>query len=193
MKLFGYTLDKNKTPVTGAMVLLKDDRFQTLYETESDESGYYEISAADGVYPFVIAVKDYAVNNLEYWCQNIDLRQDRRLDMPFDKLEVYGLHGFFVKGGLNALMVYFRPMSLAKFQAGETDIAPDIERIKATMDGAEAKILVVNEVKESTGDGDLTAYLIQIENPKTQREWNRLDLEIWDQTGHFGVATIFSN
>lgn len=193
MKLFGYTLDKNRIPIAGAMVQVKDERFQTLYSAESDEQGYYEIHAADGIYPFVIAVKDYAVNNLEYWCQNVDLRQDQRLDMPFDKLEVYGLHGFFVKGGQNALMVYFRPMSLAKFQAGEADIAPTIESIKATLDGVDAKVLVTNEVKESIGDGELTAYLIHIENPRTQREWNRLDLEIWDQAENFGAATIFHN
>lgn len=115
MKLFGYTLDKNRSPISGAMVEVKDERFQTLYSAERDDNGYYEINATDGVYSFVIAVKDYGVNNLEYWCQNIDLHQNQRLDMPFDKLEVYGLHGFFVKGGLNALMAYFRPMNLVKF------------------------------------------------------------------------------
>lgn len=193
MKLFGYTLDKNRMPIAGAIVQVKDDLFQTLYETESDQEGYYEINAADGVYPFAIAVKDYAVDNLEYWCQNLDLRQDLPLDMPFDKLEVYGLHGFFAKGGLNALMVYFRPMSLVKFQAGEADISPDITRIRAVLDGTEVKVLVTNEVKESAGDNMMRAYLIQIESPNPQRIWKRLDLEIWDQDGHFGAATVFHN
>ena len=193
MKLFGYTLDKNRTPVAGAMVLVKDERFQNLYETESDENGYYEIEAADAVYPFVIAVKDYAVHNLEYWCQNLDLRQDRRLDMAFDKVEVYGLHAFAVNGGLNALMVYFRPMSLAKFQAGEADITPEIGEMKVTLDGVAVEVLVTNEVKESVGDGEVTAYLIHVENANTERQWSCLDLEIWDRDGNFGAATIFNN
>ena len=193
MKLFGYTLDKTRNPIAGAVVEVKDEQFQTLYSAESDEKGYYEINVADGVYPFVIAVKDYGVNNLEYWCQNLDLRQDMRLDMPFDKLEIYGLHAFAVKGGLNALMVYFRPMSLVKFQSGEADISPDIPRIQVTLDGVDVKVLVSNKVKESIGDGELTAYLIQVEGSDAQQAWKRLDLEIWDLDNNFGAATIFNN
>ena len=193
MKLSGYTVDKQKTPVADVMVEVKDDRFQTLYRTASDENGYYEIEAAEAVYPFVIAVKDYGVNNLEYWCQNLDLRQDQRLDMAFDKLEIYGLHAFAVKGGLNALMVYFCPMSLAKFQAGEANIAPEIADVKVRIDGAAVGVLITNEVKESIGDGEMTAYLVHVENPNADRQWKRLDLELWDQAGNFGAATIFNN
>lgn len=193
MKLSGYTVDKNKMPVTDAMVEVKDDRFQTLYRTASDENGFYEIEAADEVYPFLIAVKDYGVNNLEYWCQNLDLRRDQRLDVAFDKLEIYGLHAFAVKGGLNALMVYFRPMSLVKFQAGEANIAPEIAKVKVSLDGIDVEVLVTNEVKESIGDGEMTAYLIHIENPNADRQWNRLDLELWDKAGNFGAATTYHN
>ena len=41
--------------------------------------------------------------------------------------------------------------------------------------------------------GEMTAYLIQIQNPNPQRMWDHLDLEILDQDGHFGAATIFNN
>ncbi len=193
MKLFGYTLDKNSAPISGVTVEIKDERFQTLYCAESDKKGYYEIEAADGIYAFVIAVKDYGVNNLEYWCQNLDLRRDQRLDARFDKLEVYGLHGFAVKGGLNALMVYFRPMSLVKFQAGEADIAPQIKKMCVQLDGTEAKILMANPVKESAGEQSLSAWLIQVANSRTDRNWDRLDIEIWDTEDNFGSATIFNN
>ena len=185
MKLFGYTLDKNGVPIAGAAVEIKDEGFKTLYSAESNDDGYYEIEAGEAVYPFVVAVKDYGVSCLEFWCQNVDLRQELRLDARFETLEIYGLHPFPVKGGLNALMVYFRPMSLAKFQAGETDIAPDLREIRVELDGEDARILVTNRVKESIGDSELTAYLIQVENPNTGREWNRLDLEVLDQDGHF--------
>lgn len=193
MKLFGYTLDKNGNPVAGVTVEVKDEQFQTLYSVQSGGLGYYEIDAEQARYPYVVAVKDYGVKNLEYWCQNVDLRQDLRLDARFDTLEIYGLHPFFVKGSVNAPMVYFRPMSLEKFQAGEADIAPDIRQIRVTIDDQNANILIVNQVKESIGNGELTAYLIQIENPNTVRQWKRLDLEIWDQDGHYGAATIFGS
>lgn len=192
MRVFGYTLDKYGTPVGGATVELKDARFQTLYHALSDESGYYEIEAEDKKYPFLIAVKEYAVKNLEFWCQNLDLTADRQLDMRFDTLEVYGLHAFPVKGGRKALMVYFRPMSLPRFLNQEPDIAPKLKDIRVTLDGKAAQVLVTNEVKESIGDSCMTAYLIQIDQPGDS-EWNRLDVEIWDQEGHYGAATIFED
>lgn len=193
MKLSGYTLGKDGQPICGAVVEIKNADFQTLYRTESDELGFYQIDAANAVYPFVAAVKEYGVRYLEYWCQNLDLNQDRRLDVRFDTLEIYGLHAFCVKGGLNALMVYFRPMSLDKFRAGEADIAPELNRIKITIDGADAKVLVTNPVHESIGDQELTAYLLHVSNPNTERTWNRLDLELWDPSGNYGAATIFNS
>jgi len=190
MKLFGYTFDKNGVPAAETAVEIKDTQFQTIYATVSDEYGYYEIEADVARYPFLIAVKEYGVHYLEYWCQNIDLRQEQRLDIRVDTLEVYGLHAFRVKGGMNALMVYFRPMSLAKYLLGEADIAPEIKEIRATLDGKAVKVLVTNQVKESIGESCLTAYLIQINHPGGT-QWNRLDVEIWDQEDHYGAATIF--
>lgn len=191
MRLFGYTCGKDGQPICGAVVEIKDTNFQTLYRTESDEHGFYQIDVANAVYPFVAAVKDYGVRYLEYWCQNLDLNQDQRLDVKFDTLEIYGLHPFWIKGGLNALMVYFRPMSLDKFQKGERDIAPELECIQVTLDGKAAEILVHNQVRESIGDRELTAYLIHVSNPNEQRRWNRLDLELWDSKGNYGAATFF--
>jgi len=190
MKLFGYTFDKNGVPAAETAVEIKDEQFQTIYATVSDELGYYEMEVAAARYPFVIAVKEYGIHYLEYWCQNIDLRQEQRLDIRMDMLEVYGLHAFRVKGGRNALMVYFRPMSLAKYLLGEADIAPEIKEIRATLDGKAVKVLVTNQVKESIGESCLTAYLIQINHPGGT-QWNRLDVEIWDQEDHYGAATIF--
>ena len=192
MRLFGYTLDKYGIPVAGATVELKDAEFHTLHHVLSDESGYYEIEAEDKKYPFLIAVKEYAVKNLEFWCQNLDLTVDRQLDMRIDTLEVYGLHVFPVKGGRKALMVYFRPMSLSRFLMHEADIAPGLKKVRTVLDGEVVQVLVTNEVKESIGDSCMTAYLIQIDNPGDSK-WKRLDVEIWDQDGHYGAATIFDN
>ena len=192
MKLFGYARSKDSQPISGAVVEIKDTDFQTLYWTESDEQGFYQIDAANAVYPFVAAVKDYGVRYLEYWCQNLDLNQDQRLDVKFDTLEIYGLHPFWIKGGLNALMVYFRPMSLDKFQKGERDIAPEVDHIQVTLDGKTAEILVCNQVRESIGEQELTAYLLHVANPNVERTWNRLDVELWDVEGNYAAATIFN-
>ena len=192
MKLFGYARSKDSQPISGAVVEIKDTDFQTLYWTESDEQGFYQIDAANAVYPFVAAVKDCGVRYLEYWCQNLDLNQDQRLDVKFDTLEIYGLHPFWIKGGLNALMVYFRPMSLDKFQKGERDIAPEVDHIQVTLDGKTAEILVRNQVRESIGEQELTAYLLHVANPNVQRTWNRLDVELWDVEGNYAAATIFN-
>ena len=45
--------------------------------------------------------------------------------MSFDKLEIYGLHKFPVKGAGHSLMEYYRPMSLPKIQQAMQDIAPE--------------------------------------------------------------------
>lgn len=188
--LQGYVCDKLGKPVPGALVELKDESFQTVLSAVTDGEGRYCLEAEKGVYPFVTAVKDYGVENLEYWCQNLDLRQDLRLDIRFDKLEIYGLHVFCVRGGMNPLMVYFRPMSLTKFLAGEGDIAPDIKTIEAKLDGRQARILMRNPVKELAGDREMTAYLLQLE--AESRNWGKLELSLWDTEGNFGMAGIFN-
>ena len=72
MLLYGNVKDKNGHAVSGANVEVKDEGFQTIYQTLSDAQGAYSIDLPSGKYPFVTAVKDYGVKNLEYWCQNIN-------------------------------------------------------------------------------------------------------------------------
>lgn len=192
MILEGYVKDKNNASIANALVEIKDDNFATIYSTESNAEGYYRFDIPARQYPYLVAVKDYAVNCLEYWCQNIPLQQNMSLDVSFDTLEVYGLHAFTVKGGGNSLMVYFRPMSLLKFQQGELDIAPEDISINVSVDGEERPILVVNKVKESAGDREMSAYLIQIET-KGNCAWKKLDIQITDKDNQFGMATIFND
>lgn len=188
--LTGTVCDKQGNPIAGALVELKREDFQTVFSTVSDDEGKYMLDAQPGIYPFLIAVKDYAVKNLEYWCQNLNLRQDVRLDIRFDKLEIYGLHAFCVKGGVNPLMVYFRPMSLDKFLAGERDIAPTIQTIEAKLDGCPAPVLHINPIKELAEEDEMTAYLVQLD--AEHKEWNKLEISLWDTEGNFGMAAIFN-
>ena len=192
MILEGYVRDKNNQTIANATLEIKGEDFITIYNTESDENGYYKFDIPEGNYPFLIAVKDYAVNCLEYWCQNMHLQQDMQLDVAFDKLEIYGLHTFRVKGGSkNTLMVYFRPMSLEKFQQGEQDIAPEITDLIVKIDGTESPVLLQNQVQEYAGGAKLTAYLIEVETPEDATAWNKLEIEIRDVNDNFGAASIF--
>lgn len=138
-------------------------------------------------------MNDYGVRYLEYWCQNISLQADISLDISFDKLEVYGLHVFSVKGAGNSLMAYFRPMSLPKFQQGVQDIAPENIAIKVRIDGQEMRIININLVKEFAGGRELSAYLIQVETRESNIPWHKFDLQITDADNHYGAATIYNN
>lgn len=189
--LKGYVKDKRENAIEGAWIEIKNEQFQTEFEVASDKNGYYEITVPDKKYSFVTIVRDYAEKYLEYWCQNINLEEDIQLDVQIDTLEVYGLHAFCVKGGLNAIMVYFRPMSLEKFQTGAEDISPDLESIKVRIDGQEVSILITNKVGEFAGDRTMTAYLIQADMPEMVIDWKRLDVEIRDHNGAYGAATVF--
>lgn len=192
MILEGYVRNKNKKPIAEAIVELKGEDFITVHSTESDEHGYYKFDIPEGNYPFLIAVKDYAVNCLEYWSQNIPLTQDMRLDVAFDVIEIYGLHAFRIKGAGDTLMIYFRPMSLAKFQQGETDLAPEPASIKVVIDGKETPVLLQNKVKEYGSEQDMTAYLIQVDTNGVEKDWKKLEIEIRDDEDNFGAASVFS-
>lgn len=193
MILDGYVKTKNNTPIANAIIEIKGDNFVTIFSTESNENGYYQFDIPAGKYPFLIAVKDYAVNCLEYWCQNIQLVENMSLDVSFDTLEVYGLHVFSVKGGGNGLMVYFRPMSLTRHQQGHKDIAPEDISIQVKIDGEETAVIAENKVKEVAASQEMSAYLIQVNGQKANAGWHRLDIQITDKDNHYGAATIYND
>ena len=188
-----YVTDKNKSPIANAIVEVKGNNFVTLFSAESNNEGYYKLDIPTGKYPFLTAVKDYGTNYLEYWCQNISIQNNMALDVSFDKLEIYGLHVFPVKGAGNSLMVYFRPMSLPKFQQGMQDIAPENIVIKASIDDQEIRVINTNLVKEFAGGRELSAYLIQVETSESIIPWHKFDLQITDSDNHYGAATIYNN
>ena len=192
MILEGYVTDKNKSPVANAHIEVKGEDFITLFSAESNESGYYKLDMPAGKYPFLTAVKDSGVNYLEYWCQNITLQNDMSLDVSFDKLEIYGLHVFEVKGAGNSLMAYFRPMSLPKFRQGVQDIAPEDITIKVVIDNREMPVITINSVKEFAGDREMSAFLIQVETAESNMLWHKFDLQIVDKDSNYGAATIFN-
>lgn len=191
MLLSGFITDKNQAPIANAAVELKDEHFETVYQAFSDDAGHYQLDVPPGCYPFLTAVKEYAVQYLEYWCQDIPLTKPLSLDVSFDRLEVYGLHVFAFKGAGNGWMAYCRPMSLDKFQQGKQDPAPEGLSFTALLDGSPAPILQVSPVKEVAGGQEMTAYLVQIQAPSGGTVWNKCELQIQDQDSNYGAAAIF--
>ena len=193
MKLSGRVFDKDGNAMSGVSVELKNDRFETVFQAFSDDNGRYELHAEEKRYDFLTAVKDYGTKYLEFWAQNLDLANDISLDICVDRLEIYGLHVFSVKGAYPSLMVYFRPMSLRKFQAGESDIAPNGMRVKIFIDGQLTEIYALNDVQEFIGDRMLSAYLAQVSLPQDASDWEMLTVDIEDQSGERGRAIVFHN
>lgn len=189
----GATKGKYNDILGGVSVELKNDRFQTVYKTTSDENGCFELTVPDGIYPYLTAVRDYADKFLEYWAHNVPIYGELNLNVQIDKLEIYGINAFIIKGAATALSIYFRPMSLEKFKNGETDIAPDFESdgIYVAVNGRKSEVLVVNRVREYVAPGFLTAYLIQVSLPDCAEEWERVDITIHDRDGNIGCATLF--
>ena len=181
--------------LASVLIEIKNENFETMYQALSNENGEFELCVPDGSYPFLTAVRDYGDQYLEYWAQNVPAQQELELHIRIDTLEVYGLHAFTVKGAANTLSIYFRPMSLEKFKAGEVDIAPVLKEndITVAVNGLESKVYAVNLVREYIGEDRkyLSACLIQSSIPEGIKEWERIDITICDSEKHIGCATLF--
>lgn len=149
----GVISDKNGKAMNDVSVTLMDENFQQIISTITDQDGKYFLNAKNKYYPFMIAVKEYKENYLEFWCQNINLNKDIVINASIDKLEVYGLHCFRVLGAYPSLTVYFRPMSLEKFNKGEADISPNIteKSIKAKINNEDIEVLKVIQISDLDG------------------------------------------
>ncbi|MGO1470729.1 MAG: carboxypeptidase-like regulatory domain-containing protein [Tissierella sp.] len=191
----GIISDKNGKAMNKVSVILMDKNFKEITSTMTNKDGEYCLNPEGNHYPFMVAFKDYKEKYLEFWCHNINLNKDIVINGSIDKLEIYGLHCFRILGAYPSLTVYFRPMSLEKYNNGEADISPNItnDSIKAFINNEDIKILKVNKIKEYCGDTCLTAYLMQVSLPEglLHKSENLLDIEILDLDGFFGQASIF--
>ncbi|WP_017415795.1 hypothetical protein [Clostridium tunisiense] len=191
----GVITHQNKFTLEGGYVALLNSTFEEVCCATTNEQGEYSLEAEDGYYPFMVAVKEYGENFLEFWCQNINLKNNITINAAIDKLEIYGLHCFTVKGAYPSMMVYFRPMSLDKFKLGEKDIGPNIinSSIKVSINGYESEVYKVNKVEEYSKDCSMTAYLLQVSvsDELLPENENMLDVQVSDLDGLFGQASIF--
>ena len=148
--LRGEIKDKNDRPLHDCEIALLDEKFRELCLVKSDERGRFQIEAENRIYPYFYAVKNYGVDFLEFWGNNVDLTADFEMTVRIGKIEIYGMNCFQIKCPLPTLSVYFRPMSLTRHLCKEKDIAPELEKenIRVTINGAAAEVLVINRVKE---------------------------------------------
>ncbi|MDO4568252.1 MAG: carboxypeptidase-like regulatory domain-containing protein [Clostridia bacterium] len=190
----GYVRNKDNEPLEGVSVELKDSGFNTRIASVTDENGYFEFSENSGVYPFLTAVKEYGKDYLEYWAHNVDLSGGRSFDIRIGTNEIYGLGVHSVDGARYPLFLYFRPMNLKKYLAGDSDIAPGIadDSVCVKVDDVETDVFSLQRIKECVSeDGDaLTAYLVQLKTPSSR--WERIQIEICDLDGEVGMATVFN-
>lgn len=189
----GIVCDKNSKVLSDVIVELKNEKFETVVSGKTDINGRFVIETDKDTYSYLIAVKEYRTEYLEYWCRNIRSDDESELNIRIDKLEVYGINAFVIGGAYDSIMVYFRPMSLVKFLNKEENICPDIVDIRVLIDEECAKVIEKNVVKESIGDGLMDAYLIQIKKSggSVSSLWKSIEIEIEDKDGNIGIAKIY--
>ena len=187
----GILKDKKNNIIIDATVELKNDKFETIIETKTDNNGFFTINN-DNDFKYLIAVKDYKIKYLEYWATNINSNDDIELEIIIDTLEIYGLNAFIVNGAYDSIFLYFRPMNLIKYLNKEHNICPNIKEIIVKVDNEICNILETNKVKESIGNSSLDAYLIQVKkiNGLTSN-WKKIDIKITDYDNNLGMASIF--
>jgi hypothetical protein len=207
----GKVTDFNKHPIEGADVVLLDDLFSPVTQTTSDARGDYALQAEPGRYNALFAAKDYKTGNLEYWAWNVPATGNLTINPKIDGLELYALNAFMPQGGLPSLFVYFRPMSLSRYNATvkpepkdkkqpETvlyDISPRLtkEDIKIKIGTEDAKVIEVNNIKEQTGNFEaMPAYLVQCVFPSDPESLKFVPVEITitdPETQETGSACIY--
>ncbi len=206
VQISGRVTDFAGTALAGATVDLKDRSFSNLYSTLSGPEGEYRLQVEPGVYASLIIVRDYGVRYLEYWAWNVAAHQDLTINARIDGLEIYGLNAFRVQGAHPAVTLYFRPMSLARYQQAQAggvlnrpgllDISPSLSPadVSAAINDVPVEILALNRVREYCGQQQMHAYLAQISLPEviSDQRHNRVDLVLTDaQTGERGEASLF--
>ncbi len=161
----GKVTDFNNNPIDSAIIEIKNNSFKTLYSTYSSKTGDYSMTIDGGMYFALscIRMRDYGINNLEFWAWNVQAFNNTTLNIHYDKLEIYGVNVFRIQGAFPGYTMYFRPMSLSRFLNKMTDISPSIENLDLSVEinGKNVKINSVQKVSEFNNTQKIYGFLIQ--------------------------------
>lgn len=202
VKVSGRLTDFNGNPISDGDVKMLDKTFNPISETKTDDDGMYELHVGKGLYMGLIGVEGYGIANLECWAWNIPAAADMKIDMRIDGLELYALNAFIPQGAYPQIMLYFRPMSLKRFQRlqqeGSNDwerAAPDLqaEDIQVWVNEDPVKVLHVNRVLEVTDQTPIPGYLVSVTMPNlTTGKLNKIFIVASDkETDEKGEASLF--
>lgn len=207
----GRVTDFDGNPVDSASVTWMNPAFDGDYYAITDADGYYTARIPKGRYAYAggMNMAEYALlssyceadQRLENWHWNYLAEQDTTFNFRYHRLEVYGVNAFQVQGAAPGYTVYFRPMSLSRFQAwvrcgkpvGDNGLAPDIDsaKIEVTIDGEPVKIRMAQHVMEYFDAENWSgAYLLFVDRPKNNRPTKTFRIVMEDMgNGDKGEAT----
>lgn len=183
----GRVTDFDGNPLDSVTVGWMNPAFDGQYYTTTDSDGRYCARIPKGRYASAggLNMSEYVITGstlpeaeqrLEYWHWNYIADRDTVSDFRYHRLEVYGIHAFQIPGGTPGFMLYFRPMSLTRFQtwvragrpAGDNALTPPLDsaRIEVTIDGDSVPIRLAQPVKEYFDNENWSgAYLLFVDRP----------------------------
>ncbi len=220
IRIYGRVTDFNNQPLDSVSVLLKNKKFEDLYNTLSDKDGNYELKVLKGSYNCLYAIKisDYGKTKLEYWAWSIPAETDLEINPQYERMEIYGVNAFEPQvGPWETYMIYFRPMSLTKalaFQGNEDkkkkesnamaqhdtiNIAPKAirkEELEVRINGINGEVVNIIRIPEYARGGYMYGYIVQVKKPKEVPEnmgkYDQITLVLKsNETGECGKGECF--
>lgn len=188
----GKVTDYAGHPIDSCAVVVSNPDFSDAYYAHSDADGHYRIdSIPRGRYAAISAMrlKEYprAMQvpekdmKLEFWAWNVIADHDMKLDIRYEKMELYGTTAFMEYGGRPELFIYTRPMSVTKVlqynnfmdktaQERETKVTIDPQYISFEVyaDNEPLKIISVQHLSLPNANGNTLnddCYLLQTDLP----------------------------
>ncbi|WP_162623311.1 carboxypeptidase-like regulatory domain-containing protein [Confluentibacter sediminis] len=191
IRIYGQVTDFNNVPMDSVSVRLKNENFENLYETLSDQNGHFSLTVPKGHYYCLYAIKtsDYGKTKLEYWAWNIPAYSNLEINPQYERMEIYGVNVFEPQvSPKETYYIYFRPMSLTKGlnlkqntnDQNIIDIAPSsiqLNELLIKINNKEAEILNITKIKEYARGSNMYGYMVQIKKPKEAFTSNELSYD----------------
>lgn len=165
-KLYGTVKFYDNSPVKNPIVSVIGKDIVAI----GDKEGNFEIDICEKEKQIGIFEKNYSKKTLESWLYNVDIKEDTRIDIKIDKLEVYNINMW---EGQMSDYIHFIPMSLTRankimeegFESelellSKEELWPKLDKtdIKLYADEDEVKILTFNEVDDFIGEFEDEIY-----------------------------------